>query len=140
MPLDVGLWLAHGFDPVSFAVDRLRWRPDNWQATLLRCQSRYICINASRQSGKSTTTAALALHTALYEPGSLILLVSPSLRQSRELFLKVTTFLRDLEPRLSRGGGQPPELHPGQSEPDCLTAGRWADDSRLQRTAPNPRG
>jgi hypothetical protein len=98
MALDVGLWLAHCCDPVSFAVDRLRWRPDDWQAALLRSESRYICINASRQSGKSTTTAALALHTALYEAGSLILLVSPSLRQSRELFLKVTAFLRDLEP------------------------------------------
>ena len=33
---------------------------------------------------ESTTTAAVALHTAIYDPG-LILLVSPSLRQSKEL-------------------------------------------------------
>src|SRR5271165_5038409 len=43
------------------------------------------------------TTAALALHTAIYNPG-LTLLVSPSLRQSKELFAKVTGFLKDLEP------------------------------------------
>jgi hypothetical protein len=38
------------------------------------------------------------LHCADYEPAGLILLVSPSLRQSRELFAKVTDFLRALEP------------------------------------------
>jgi hypothetical protein len=98
MQIDPGLWLAHGVDRVFFATDRLRWRPDDWQAALLRSSTRQICINASRQSGKSSTTAVLALHTTLYEPVSLILLVSSSLRQSRELFLKCTTFLRDLEP------------------------------------------
>jgi hypothetical protein len=57
----------------------------------------WILLNCCRQSGKSTTTAAVALHTALYHPG-LILLVSPSLRQSKELFAKATGFLKDLEP------------------------------------------
>jgi len=49
-----------------------------------------------RQAGKSTVTAALALHTALFQPDSLILLLSPSLRQSAELFRKVATFYADL--------------------------------------------
>ncbi len=40
---------------------------------------------ASRQAGKSLLAAALALETALLQP-SLILLLSPSLRQSGELF------------------------------------------------------
>jgi len=35
----------------------------------------------SRQSGKSTTTAALACHSAIFDPG-LILLVAPAQRQS----------------------------------------------------------
>jgi hypothetical protein len=39
-----------------------------------------------RQAGKSTASAALALKTALLEPGSLTLLLSPTLRQSGELF------------------------------------------------------
>jgi hypothetical protein len=39
-------------------------------------------------------TAALALDVATVEPGSLILLVSPSQRQSGELFRKVSAFLR----------------------------------------------
>jgi hypothetical protein len=41
---------------------------------------------ASRQSGKSATAAALALHAALCEAPSLVLLLSPTLRQSGELF------------------------------------------------------
>jgi hypothetical protein len=41
---------------------------------------------ASRQSGKSLSAAALALREALGRPGSLVLLLSPSLRQSGELF------------------------------------------------------
>ena len=43
-----------------------------------------------------------ALRRALYYPGSLVLLVSPSLRQSGELFRKVSDYLKtmDLAPRL----------------------------------------
>jgi hypothetical protein len=40
----------------------------------------------SRQAGKSTAAAALALREALLWPGSLVLLLSPTLRQSGELF------------------------------------------------------
>jgi hypothetical protein len=58
--------------------------------------------NIHRQGGKNTTAAALGLHTALYRPKSLVLLVSPSLRQSGELVRKVA----DLADRLEH----PPEL------------------------------
>src|SRR3954470_9087218 len=97
MPLDLALDLAHALDPVAFVQDRLKFEPDPWQAQLLRSRASWILLNCCRQSGKSTTTAALALHTAIYNPG-LTLLVSPSLRQSKELFAKVTGFLKDLEP------------------------------------------
>jgi hypothetical protein len=49
-----------------------------------------------RQAGKSTTAAALSLRTALLEPASLTLLLSPSLRQSGELFRKVVDLYRRL--------------------------------------------
>jgi phage FluMu gp28-like protein len=90
--------IVWGLDPVAFAEDRLGFTPDDWQGRLLRSHSKQIVLNCSRQSGKSTTTAILALHTALYEPSALILLISPSLRQSKELFNKVVVFLRALEP------------------------------------------
>jgi hypothetical protein len=96
-PLDVGLSLCHALDAVAFAEDRLDFHPDPWQAQLLRSTALWILQNCCRQSGKSTTTAILGLHQAIYDPG-LILLVSPSLRQSKELFVKVTGFLKCLEP------------------------------------------
>jgi hypothetical protein len=94
---DLALDFAHALDPVAFVKDRLGFHPDPWQARLLRSRAPWMLLNCCRQSGKSTTTAAVALHTALYDPG-LILLVSPSLRQSKELFAKVTGFLKSLEP------------------------------------------
>lgn len=80
--------LLAGLDPVTFAR---RWGviPDPWQEDILRSGDRRILMNCSRQSGKSTVAALTALHTAIYHPSSLILLVSPSSRQSGELFRAV---------------------------------------------------
>lgn len=43
---------------------------------------------ASRQVGKSETSAAVALHTVLTRPGSLVLITAPSQRQAVECFRK----------------------------------------------------
>ncbi len=94
---DMAAELRCALDPVAFAVERLRFEPDPWQAEVLRLSHQNTLLNSSRQAGKSTTTAIIALHTALYRPGSLTLLGSPSLRQSRELFVKITDFLKRLE-------------------------------------------
>ncbi len=91
--------LRSALDPVAFATERLEFTPDAWQEKVLQSAGQNILLNCSRQAGKSTTTAIIALHEAFYWPESLILLVSPSLRQSRELFVKVCGFLRMLEPR-----------------------------------------
>jgi hypothetical protein len=98
MPIDLARDLAHGLDPAMFAADMLNFRPDDWQRELLRSTARQVVLNITRQGGKSTTTAILALHQAIYDPGSLTLLVSPSQRQSRELFSKTIDFLRSVEP------------------------------------------
>ena len=37
-------------------------RPDPWQRSLLLGREQFLLLNCSRQSGKSTTVAALALH------------------------------------------------------------------------------
>src|SRR5215469_11090624 len=100
LDVDLGLDLAQGLDPVAFAEDRLDFRPDDWQRNLLRSDARQIILNITRQGGKSTATAISGLHCAVYDPGSLILLVSPSLRQSRELFAKTTDFLKGIEPAI----------------------------------------
>jgi len=80
--------LQRALDPVEFSR-YIGIEPDEWQADVLRYEGKRLLLNCSRQSGKSTTTAIKGLHTAIYRPRSLILLVSPSLRQSQELFRKV---------------------------------------------------
>jgi hypothetical protein len=84
--------LRHALDPVAFAVERLGFSPDPWQARMLRSGRKRQLLNCTRQGGKSTTTAIKALHTAEYLPGALVLLVSKAQRQSSELFAKVATF------------------------------------------------
>jgi hypothetical protein len=71
--------------------------PDSWQSDLLQSTAKQLILNCSRQSGKSTITAVLGLHTALFEPNSLVLLLSPSLRQSTELFRKIKDIFNVLE-------------------------------------------
>jgi hypothetical protein len=70
--------------------------PDPWQEELLHTRSDRVLLNCCRQSGKSTMSGLIALHRALYHPGSLILCLAPALRQSQELFGKVLGFYRDL--------------------------------------------
>jgi hypothetical protein len=70
--------------------------PDPWQADLLANHHRRALLLCSRQSGKSQVAAALALKAGLTEPGSLTLLLSPTLRQSAELYLKVLDLYRKL--------------------------------------------
>jgi len=85
--------LACALDPVRFAR-RAGLEPDPWQVRVLRSPARQIILNCSRQVGKSTVTGILAGHTARYDPGAPILLLSPSERQSIELLRKVRDTLR----------------------------------------------
>jgi hypothetical protein len=88
--------LACALDPSELAR-RVGLGPDAWQTDFLRIAAPRVLLNCSRQSGKSTVTALLAVHTALYDPGSLVLLLSPSLRQSQELFRKALATYRGLD-------------------------------------------
>jgi hypothetical protein len=80
--------LARALDPVLLAR-AASIEPDPWQADLLRSDDDQTILLCSRQSGKSTTCGVLAYHVAAYRPPALILLLSPSQRQSGELFRKV---------------------------------------------------
>ncbi len=95
--------LRYALDPVAFAREVLEFAtPDPWQVETLRWTGKRLLLNCHRQSGKSTTAAIIAVHRAIFHPGCLILLVSPSLRQSGELFKKVTATLAKVHncPRL----------------------------------------
>ena len=84
-------------DPVYFAGIAGLQHPDEWQKEVLQWvisgQKQDLILNCGRQTGKSTIAAHLAVWVAIFIPKSLILLVSPSLRQSSELFRKVRDIL-----------------------------------------------
>jgi hypothetical protein len=88
----VSIWgeLHHKNDRVAFAR-RAGFDPEPWQERVLYSESPRILLNCSRQSGKSSTVGVLACHTALYVPYSTTLIVSYALRQSVELFRKVSS-------------------------------------------------
>jgi hypothetical protein len=87
--------LARSLNPVLVA-DAIGMVPDPWQDDVLRSRHPRILLNCHRQSGKSTVSGILAVHTAIYEPGSLILLIAPALRQAIELFKKCLEVYRNL--------------------------------------------
>jgi hypothetical protein len=91
--LTPALDLALALDPAAL-LSMAGLVADDWQKSIMRSTSQRILLNCCRQSGKSTVSAGLALHTALYQPGSLVLLLSPTLRQSQELFRKCLGFYR----------------------------------------------
>ncbi len=84
--------LSRALDPVLLAED-VGLSPDPWQVDVLRSGSPRMLLNCSRQSGKSSVCGVLAAHKALCAPGALVLLLSPSLRQSQELFAKTKAAL-----------------------------------------------
>jgi hypothetical protein len=70
--------------------------PDPWQVEVLEADHPRLLLNCARQSGKSTVVAALALYQAVFSPGTKVLLLSRTHRQSTELFRIVTGFYRQM--------------------------------------------
>lgn len=69
---------------------------DPWQEDLLRSDAARVLLNITRQGGKSTMAALIALHEALTAPAALVLVLAPSERQSKELFSKIAGFYSTL--------------------------------------------
>jgi hypothetical protein len=68
--------------------------PDPWQVEVLQAGHQRLLLNCCRQAGKSTAVAMLGLAEAVFLPGTKVLLLSRSLRQSKELFGIVTDFFQ----------------------------------------------
>jgi hypothetical protein len=66
--------------------------PDPWQVEVLQAGHPRLLLNCCRQAGKSTAVAMLGLAEAVFMPGTKVLLLSRSLRQSKELFGILTDF------------------------------------------------
>jgi hypothetical protein len=69
---------------------------DSLQATVLDTHGKRGVLNCTRQWGKSTVTAAKAVHHAFHRADSLTIVVSPSARQSAEFLRKAAAFARKL--------------------------------------------
>ncbi len=82
---------------IGFAADAVQ------RDVLWRGGSRLI-LNCTRQWGKSTVTAAKAVHMAYFRERSLTVVISPSARQSGEFVRKAAGFVRRLGIR-PRGDG-----------------------------------
>jgi hypothetical protein len=92
---------TQSLDPAEFARTRLGFHPDPLQATILQSKSKQGILNCSRQWGKSTVGAAMAVHRACAIPNSLVLVASPTERQSGEFVRKAAAMVRNmgLDPR-----------------------------------------
>ena len=79
---------------VEWVREKLGFVPDAVQRRVLATGTKRGLLNCTRQWGKSTVTAAKAVHHAANEAGSLTLVVSPSARQSAEFLRKAEGFAR----------------------------------------------
>jgi len=93
-------YVAAALNRVIFAR-LLGVEPDPWQEDVLRSDSKRIILNFAIQTGKSTITAIVALHHAIYTPEALVLIVSHTLAQAKETFKKIKRFYEQLEKPIS---------------------------------------
>jgi hypothetical protein len=78
-------------NPTLFAEHLLNFKPYPYQQRLLNDPSKRIVACMARQTGKTTTIAAKAIHFAYTHPNTTTLIISPSLRQSMIMFDKIQT-------------------------------------------------
>jgi len=78
-----GDW-ALGCDAVRLAERAGFPALDDWQQEVLRALPRRLLLNCSRQVGKSLCASLLAVHQAIYETGSLAVIVAVAQRQAAE--------------------------------------------------------
>ncbi len=92
---------------VEFAREKLAFEPDDRQAGVLESSASRLILNCSRQWGKSTVAAIKALHRADTAPGCLVMVASPTERQSGEFLRKAEGLLAGMGIR-PRGDGKNP--------------------------------
>jgi len=84
------------FEVPEWARRALGFDADAAQARVLSSRSKRVLLNCTRQWGKSTVTAAKAVHQAYLNPESLTIAVSPTARQTGEFLRKAEGFVRKL--------------------------------------------
>jgi Terminase large subunit, T4likevirus-type, N-terminal len=77
----------------EWARTTLRFEADATQTRVLNSRSKRVLLNCTRQWGKSTVTAAKAVHEAHTHAGSLTIAISPTARQTGEFLRKAEGFV-----------------------------------------------
>jgi hypothetical protein len=80
--LTPGEVIAAAFDPVIIFRAIEEREPHPAQLRLLRSRKKRRVAACARQTGKTSVMVALAVHCAVYQPGSTILVAAPTARQS----------------------------------------------------------
>ena len=83
--------IALALDP-CLVMSRAGLTPDPWQSELIRDEENWWLLLCTRQGGKTQAISALALSTALNRKGALVLILTPSERQSREVLRCVSQY------------------------------------------------
>ncbi len=94
----------------AFAQTRLAFNGDARQMEVLASTAKRGILNCCRQWGKSTVAGIKAVHRAYTAPGSLIVVASPSERQSAEFVQKVKPWLSKLAITPKRDGANKTSL------------------------------
>jgi hypothetical protein len=92
---------------LALALKLLPFAPDPIQLQLLTTAAGQVLLNCHRQWGKTIFTAVKALHQALQGPRQLIVVISPTLEQSKILTKSCRDFARDLGLRITTDGTNP---------------------------------
>jgi hypothetical protein len=90
---------------MMWALSPSKWVEDNfpeihlydWQIQVIDGKDKRVLLNVHRQGGKDLIACLKAVHTALFIPKSLTVIVSPSQRQSTETFKTCAQYLRDVK-------------------------------------------
>ncbi len=90
----------------EWAREQLGFEADATQRRVLDSRAKRGILNCTRQWGKSTVSAAKAVHWAWTEAGSLVLVASPGERQSAEFLRKAGEFVGRLGERVRGDGDQ----------------------------------
>lgn len=91
-----------GRDLVGFARS-IGFVPDARQEEVLRAKGKRVILNCSRQWGKSTVAAVVAVERLYRRPGSLVVVAAETERQSGELVRKVEGLLGRMGVKASGG-------------------------------------
>jgi hypothetical protein len=92
-PPKIGIPPTDSQSVVEFVRKRLQFEPDERQTEVLLSGAKRGILNCTRQWGKSTVGAAMAVHRAYTEKSCTVLVASPSGRQSGELVMKAEAML-----------------------------------------------